>query len=327
LALEPAGDEKTKAKAKSSAPKKAVMAKTAPDETKDLDQLNRGILESAFRIADRVQARGLFLIVGDPAEYKFPPVLLTRKELVLVVADAKVEEELRKEGKQVMSLPRIKLTRVGKIKLAVMRSLSKGLLSLGDRIVCVTGVNDIGTVDTIMVLHIGKESEILSSSEIGNLATMVRPEIFEELLTIAVELATQGREGKSVGTLFVLGDTEKVLQLSRQMIFNPFQGYPEEERNILDPRLRETIKEYSSLDGAFIIRDDGVVIAAGRHLNAALEDENLPRGLGARHAAAAGITSVTNATVLVISESTGTVRIFRNGKIFLEIEKPGQSKS
>src|SRR4030042_345442 len=287
------------------------MAKTSPDEPKYLDQLNRGILEAAFRIADRVQARGLFLIVGDPAEYKFPPVLLTRKELVLVVADAKVEEELRKEGKQVMSLPRIKLTRVGKIKLAVMRSLSKGLLSLGDRIVCVTGVNDIGTVDTIMVLHIGKESEIPSSSEIGNLATMVRPEIFEELLTIAVELATQGREGKSVGTLFVLGDTEKVLQLSRQMIFNPFQGYPEEERNILDPRLRETIKEYSSLDGAFIIRDDGVVIAAGRHLNAALEDENLPRGLGARHAAAAGITSVTNATVLVISESTGTVQIGR----------------
>lgn len=321
-----AGEEKSKAKAKPAAAKKTAPAKAGTEE-KEAEQFNRGMLESAFRIAERVQARLVFLIVGDLAEYKFPPALLARKELVLVVSEAKLEEELRQAGRRVMSLPRIKLTRVGKIKLAVMRSLSKGLLELGDRIVCLTGVNELGTVDTIMVIHIGQESEILSSSEIGNLATMVRPEIFEELLTIAVELATQGREGKPVGTLFVLGDTEKVMQLSRQMIFNPFQGYPEEERNILDPRLRETIKEYSSLDGAFIIRDDGVVIAAGRHLNAALEDENLPRGLGARHAAAAGITAVTSATAVVISEGTGTVRIFRNGKIFLEIEKPGQSKS
>ena len=325
---ESAGEDKTKAKAKTPAPKKPAAAKAAkPDQSKEQERLNRALLEAAFRIADRVKARLLFLIVSDPAEYKFPPNLLARKDLVLVLGDGKPEEELRKEGRLVMSLPRIRLTRVGKIKLAVMRGLSKGLMAMGDKIVCVTGVNELGTVDNITVIDIGRETEILSSAEVGNLATMVRPEIFEELLTMAVVLATQGREGKAVGTLFVLGDTEKVMQLSRQMIFNPFQGYPEEERNILDPRLRETITEFSALDGAFIIRDDGVIMAAGRHLNAAMEDENLPRGLGSRHAAAAGISAVTTATALVVSESTGTVRIFRNGKIFLEIEKPGQSKS
>ncbi len=323
-----ASEDKARAKAKAAASKKAAAAKAeAPDLAKEQEQLNRAVLEAAFKIADRVKARLLFLIVSDPAEYKFPPALLARKDLVLVMSDGKPDEEIRKEIRQVVSLPRIKLTRVGKVKLAVMRGLSKGLMEMGDKIVCVTGMNELGTVDSVTVLDIGREAEILSSAEVGNLATMVRPEIFEELLTIAVELATQGREGKNVGTLFVLGDTEKVMQLSRQMIFNPFQGYPEEERNILDPRLRETITEFSALDGAFIIRDDGVVMAAGRHLNAAMEDESLPRGLGSRHAAAAGISAVTTATALVVSESTGTVRIFRNGKIFLEIEKPGQSKS
>jgi len=175
-----------------------------------------------------------------------------------------------------------------------------------------------------VVLDIGKEFELLSSSEIANMASQVRTEIFEELITIATEIASTGREGKPIGAIFVLGDSDTVMQLSRQMIFNPFQGYPEEERNILDPKLKETVREFSALDGAFIIKDDGVILAAGRHLNAVLEDEALPQGLGARHAAAAGITNVTDSTAIVISESTGAVRIFRNGKIFMEIEKAVQ---
>jgi len=142
-------------------------------------------------------------------------------------------------------------------------------------------------------------------------------------LNLAVELASQGREGKPVGTIFVLGDHQTVMQFSRQTIFNPFHGYPEEERNILNPALRETLKEFSALDGAFVLREDGVVLAAGRHLNAALASTvDLPQGLGSRHVAAAGITSVTKAIAIAISESTGDVRIFKDGAIFMEIEKP-----
>jgi DNA integrity scanning protein DisA with diadenylate cyclase activity len=105
------------------------------------------------------------------------------------------------------------------------------------------------------------------------------------------------------------------------MIINPFMGYAEEERNILDRNLKETIKEFSALDGAFVVRGDGVLVTAGRHLNAALETKDFPQGLGSRHIAAAGITSVTGAIAIVISESTGTVRIFKNGRLFVDIEK------
>ena len=86
--------------------------------------------------------------------------------------------------------------------------------------------------------------------------------------------------------------------------------------------MKETIKEFSAIDGAFIIREDGTIITAGRHLNAALESKDFPHGLGSRHIAAAGITSITNATAIVLSESTGNVSIFKNGKIFVSIEKP-----
>ncbi len=120
----------------------------------------------------------------------------------------------------------------------------------------------------------------------------------------------------------MLGDHEKVMQLSRQMIINPFQGYPEQGRNILDPALRETVQEFSAIDGAFIIREDGVVVTAGRHLNAASDDADIPKGLGSRHVAASGITGVTDAVAIVISESTGSVRIFKNGGMMMELERP-----
>jgi diadenylate cyclase len=105
------------------------------------------------------------------------------------------------------------------------------------------------------------------------------------------------------------------------MVINPFRGFPERERNILDPRLKETVKEFTSIDGAFIFREGGVILAAGRHLDASGENIEIPLGLGSRHRAAAGITSLTDALAIVISEETKAVRMFHHGKIFMKIEK------
>lgn len=315
-----------KPRAEKPAVKRVVHPADPAAEGRAVEAQNRVILESAVKIAEKIGAALIFLIIEDPADYKVPEPLSKRKDLVLVVAEKALDDDLRKRFKQILTLPPLKLGRMGKIKMAVMRSVSAHLLSQGDKIVCVTGSRGQPLLDAMVVLDIGKEFELLSSAEISNISTQVRTEVFEELVTISVELAQQGREGKPVGAVFVLGDTEKVMQLSRQMIFNPFQGYPEEDRNLLDPRLKDTIKEFGALDGAFIVRDDGVVMAAGRHLNASQEDDDLPQGLGARHAAAAGITAVTDATAVVISESTGTVRIFRHGKIFMELEKPSAAQ-
>jgi DNA integrity scanning protein DisA with diadenylate cyclase activity len=106
-------------------------------------------------------------------------------------------------------------------------------------------------------------------------------------------------------------------------VINPFHGYPENERNILDPRLEETLKEFSAIDGAFVIRGDGVVLSAGRYLapHSKLE-ENLPQGLGTRHEAGAAITMTTGAIAICVSQSTGTISIFKQGRLITDIQKP-----
>ena len=284
--------------------------------------LNTVIVESACTIANAIKARALFVYADAINDYPIPSGMLEDTAVILVTQTGSTTEPSA-EVTAILRLPPIPLTRMAQIKLAVVIGLSEGHISADDKIVCLTGIPAFGTLDCIVVLDIGKERELLISTHISQIAQHIPSAVFEAVLNLAVELASQGREGKPVGTIFVLGDHQKVMQFSRQTIFNPFHGYPEEERNILNPELRETLKEFAALDGAFVLREDGVVLSAGRHLSAALDSTvDLPQGLGSRHVAAAGITSVTTAVAIAISESTGDVRIFKDGAIFMEIEKP-----
>jgi diadenylate cyclase len=284
--------------------------------------LNTVIVESACAIANAIKARALFVYADAINDYPIPSGMLEDTAIILVTQTGSTTEPSA-EVTSILHLPPIPLTRMAQIKLAVVIGLSEGHISAGDKIVCLTGIPAFGTLDCIVVLDTGKERELLISTHISQIAQHIPSAVFEAMLNLAVELASQGREGKPVGTIFVVGDHQKVMQFSRQTIFNPFHGYPEEERNILNPELRETLKEFSALDGAFVLREDGVVLCAGRHLSAALASTvDLPQGLGSRHVAAAGITSVTKAIAIAISESTGDVRIFKDGAIFMEIEKP-----
>jgi DNA integrity scanning protein DisA with diadenylate cyclase activity len=120
--------------------------------------------------------------------------------------------------------------------------------------------------------------------------------------------------------MFVVGDSKKVMENSHPAVHDPFKGYSRKERNIKDRRVRESIKELAQLDGAFVIDTDGVVVAGCRILDSAPVSLTLTKGLGARHWAAAAISKNTRAIAVVVSESSGTVRLFQNGEVVLRIE-------
>ncbi|HVC97726.1 MAG TPA: diadenylate cyclase [Pirellulales bacterium] len=153
----------------------------------------------------------------------------------------------------------------------------------------------------------------------------MRPEVFERALTIATQLAVEGREGRPVGTIFVVGDAQRVMERSHNLVLNPFHGYPEADRSILDLRLEETIKEFAAIDGAFVVRGDGVLLTAGAQLISTTLVTTLPKGLGTRHAAGAAITVSTGAVAIVVSGSTGTVSVFKSGQMVIDIHKPSDT--
>jgi DNA integrity scanning protein DisA with diadenylate cyclase activity len=134
-----------------------------------------------------------------------------------------------------------------------------------------------------------------------------------------MEIAREGREGKSVGTAFIIGDAANVMAKSKQMILNPFEGHAKESRMITNCEIREMIKELAQLDGAFVVSGDGLIEAAARRITIEMSNVQIPKGLGTRHASVAGITQVTNAIGIVVSQSGGKISIFRNGRIIQEI--------
>ncbi|HBH87356.1 MAG TPA: hypothetical protein DDY17_07135, partial [Syntrophaceae bacterium] len=231
-----------------------------------MKEMNKIILDHACRIAKELKVKALMLYADAASEL---PIAKDEKPCFNLVLVTKGEEELPEELNTlgtVINVPDVNLSRVGQIKIAITKGIATGLFKRGDKLVCVSGLPKLGYVDSILVIDVGKEFEVLTSHNITDITQGVHPEVFSEALNIILELAAQGREGRKVGTIFILGDHEKVLQLSRQMVINPFLGYSEEERNILNPDLLETIKEFSAIDGAFIIKDNGAIVTAGRHL-------------------------------------------------------------
>ncbi len=287
-------------------------------------QQNRIMLETACAIAKKTRSKGILLYADMIEDYGALAKIGQEKgvELILAVKDQSFFQEASSVFKKVLQIPDVPLGRMNQIKMAIIQALSNGLVGKGDRWVCLSGILKTKVLDNLVILELGKEFEIVASTDLPVISEIVRPEVFETILSLALEISIEAKEGrKPVGTIFVLGRHEEVLKFSHPMVINPFQGYPEEERNILDHRLKETVKEFSSVDGAFIFREDGVILAAGRHLDASGENIEIPLGLGSRHRAAAGITSLTDALAIVISAETGGVRIFHHGKLFMEIEK------
>jgi DNA integrity scanning protein DisA with diadenylate cyclase activity len=144
-----------------------------------------------------------------------------------------------------------------------------------------------------------------------------RKATLEEVIQLAVEIAREGREGRKIGTLFVVGDVDSVLAKSRSLLLDPLYGHASDLLNVGSAEFRETVKELAQLDGAFVVDKHGTFVSAARYIDVDPGAQLLP-GLGTRHAAAASVTSQTRAVAIVVSQSS-IVRVYSRGEIRAEI--------
>ena len=139
------------------------------------------------------------------------------------------------------------------------------------------------------------------------------------VLSLALEIAREGREGRAIGTAFIIGDIEELKRWSHQGVLNPYEGHPESVRDVRVKENWESVKEFAQLDGVFLIDKDGIIGASGRYLDADGRDVHLQSGLGGRHLATAAITKVAPAIGITVSESGGVVRVFVAGTAIAQI--------
>lgn len=207
-----------------------------------------------------------------------------------------------------------------KLTQAVLEAVADDILAPGSAVVALYSSFDADSIDSLSLINLDEHLNRLSGRDLRQLETCVPLDTLKIVVDLAVEIGREGREGHPVGTLFVVGDSRKVLACSRPVGFDPVKGYSRKERNLNDARVREGIKEIAQMDGAIIVSPDGTVEATCRYLDCSAADVTLSKGLGARHWAAAAISRATNAVAVTVSQSNGTVRIFQNGETVLRIE-------
>ncbi len=275
----------------------------------------RTLLETAKRLSERFEAT-LLVLVTDRADVvrstldavKLPVILASGNDELLETYEARMRHVVRLMqpiSGSVNVLPQVKEVLLG--------SFFAGELTSQDSVIVVVAAGD--AVDMVMHYDVPRDVEIVHLQEEMEDGLDLR--VVERLLKLAVELAREGREGHPVGTLFVVGDTDTVMRHSRPAVLNPFEGHPEKDRNILDESLWETAKEFAQIDGAFVVRGDGCVVAAGRYVDTEGAVEVQP-GLGGRHIAAASITRQSKALAIVVS-SSGTIRVFKGGRVIMVV--------
>lgn len=219
-----------------------------------------------------------------------------------------------------VQIPENPVGRMDQVALAVIIAVMEGSIEVDESMVCLIGVAGSKRLDNMLIVNPQRDFEWFSKRSISKDDTLPISQEFARLIEIALKFASEGREGKPIGTVFILGDLEELELLSRPLILNPLKGHAKKHRSIHDSDFIETMRELSALDGGFIIDRNGVVEAAGVYLDAPVTNNvKIPKGLGSRHLAAAAATALTKSLAIVISESSGTVSVFWEGARVLSL--------
>lgn len=281
-----------------------------------LPSLTRALIRNFLRFADDVDAQPIILfadVFRNPSHLQS----FVSEKIVLATRATDMPEALVSRSRGLVRLARGDFSTESAVQLALLSAGARGLLGGGSRVIAVCGEKGSDNFDTVRI----EAPRALMSRVFGKGAReAIAPEIFERAVELMVELGEEGREGKPVGAIIMLGDEDAVREYSQQLTINPFRGYDEHERNLMDHALEETIKEFSRLDGAFVVSSKGIILSAGTYLSPPAEVRvDLVSGLGTRHRVAAAMTKATKSTALVLSQSSGRVTVFRGGKEVLAV--------
>ncbi|MBI4438433.1 DNA integrity scanning protein DisA nucleotide-binding domain protein [Candidatus Woesearchaeota archaeon] len=217
----------------------------------------------------------------------------------------------------------IKKQQVGSVlpvKELLMEAVNKKCIEKGDKIVFAGG-ESMGTwlKGFFFVLDVDK---VFFNISTHHLTENINADVIESVIGIAQEIGAEGREGRSIGTAFVIGLRDELMKYSKPLLkMNPFAGLVEESRKVTDPEIKETVKNLAQLDGVFLIDEKGTILTAGTYINIDQNNLELPglQGFGTRHRCTAALTKLTGAIGVVVSASGGTVRIFKDGRIVMKL--------
>ena len=279
------------------------------------------LIEGAFGVARQLGIRQLLI---QAARGRDAECVEARRgdERVLWLTRGGDDPVGKRPGDGVIRLPDAYLSRSSQLSMALFLAVLGSDLEVDESLVCLMGPGSGGSVDTVTITQPARRFPWLSESDAEHTRSLVATPVFARVLSLALRLSAEGREGRAVGTIFAIGDPNVLAAHVRQLILNPCAGHARKARNVHNPQLFETIRELVAMDGALLISPGGVLETAGTYLAPTNTSLGVGRGLGARHSAAAGITAQAPCVAVVVSQSSGTVTTYHEGHAILALERP-----
>ena len=280
------------------------------------------LIGHAFEIAREMKIKKLVIQTEKGKEVRLVQKLRDKEEIVWLSSSPDTPSLNKKLNDKIVCIPEVSVKKLNVINLGIFLTLIQGYINPRERIFCLSRVSGHQNLNRLDVIKPAYYFPWFTRVHRETIKKIFSPGAFIKIVDIALRFAVEGREGKPIGTIFVLGTPKELKPYVRQLILNPCKGHPEAKRSLYSPDFIEVLREYSSLDGAFIINRKGIVQSAGAYLSAPVKKKSkMPAGLGARHAAAAAITKVSNSLSVVVSESSGDVTVFHRGNSILKLEK------
>jgi DNA integrity scanning protein DisA with diadenylate cyclase activity len=296
----------------------------------NMDKLNEHNTESRFnedgaemimRVAQAAKVDAVICTTESVQFVRHLHRLADQIPVIVATANADTYDALSQMNFEVIRLPLRAADKYKQTRHVISMAIRSARISIGERVLCTLAWDRAPDEGNFAVLtDVESNLEYLAVADLLKLTDGIRPSVLETAITVACKVGRAARRGKRIGTIFMLGDSVKVLEGSKQIIPNPFHGHDEAMRRISNPDIHDALVELAKLDGAFVVRGDGLIQTAGTFLASASVEIELPPGLGARHVAAASVTKRTAATAVVVSATDGNVRVFSEGKLVLQID-------
>ena len=290
--------------------------------TQRLTKHNAAMVAAAYSLLAARNADAMLILLEGSTDWKrISEMGVDCEKPVIVAVDTEDDLEGAAEaGLKPLALHKEKAPLLERLQHSLLEAAADELIRTNGEVIAVYSGFQQGRLDSISHLQLDERMRRLTSRDLQMLESRVPLQTIKAVVDLAAQIGREGREGKPVGAMFVVGDTRKVLEHSNDSGLDPVRGYNKAQRNLMDARTQDDAKEIAQLDGAFVVNSDGIIERSRQMLEVSHEDLKMTKGLGARHWAAAAITRKTKAISVVVSQSTGTVRLYQDGHLVMRIE-------
>src|SRR5215472_10050289 len=179
------------------------------------------LLQAARYLVHTLPADAVLLLTETDLNWEAVLEHLDGCRLLVAAEDGGLTERLKNHPLlTVLDIDAGPTPRQERMSLALLEAVRSDKLRQGADVVALyngidTGEDQSEPIDTLSIIHLGEHLERLSAQDLRKLDTHVPLETLRAVVDLATEIGREGREGKPVGTLFVVGDTRKVMTMAR----------------------------------------------------------------------------------------------------------------